>query len=92
MKKSLLTKYKIQVTKQDIKNGVPGQACKCPISLAISRASGMKKVFVEGPSIPLHNYRYFGSKPDQIEQFIERFDEGDKVRPFNFELELTEVW
>lgn len=90
--KPLLTKYKIKVTKTDIKRGKPGVPCACPISLAISRATGMKRVYVSDPSIPLHNYCYFGNKPEQIEDFIEKFDEGDKVRPFSFELELSEVW
>lgn len=76
----------IEVTAEDIKNGVPEKACSCPIALAIDRAIpgaraevfGME-AFICGVPVCL---------PVICKLFVELFDSGGPVYPFTFSLDL----
>lgn len=82
---------KIEVTKEDIKNGKRLECDLCPIALAIKRSdANIESVFVT----PRHAYitrRSEGEKnfrlPDQATIFVLQFDQASAVEPFEFELQ-----
>ena len=88
----------IEVTVDDIKNGIPGDECACPIALAIMRAfPNAYLVSVNGDSIMVHyslqddneDYNQYDS-PASVDSFISKFDNEEfrsEVKPFEFELE-----
>lgn len=74
---------KIEVTQEDIRNGKCKSFWGCPIALALARA-GFKDVIVSAA--------YACSKdktldfPVEALHFINRFDRGETVKPFTFEI------
>lgn len=80
---------KIQITQQDIVNGIPEKEDKCPIALALLR-QGYKHVEVYDDYISCQNtnldIEYFHT-PFEAAEFISKFDEGKEVNPFEFEAE-----
>jgi hypothetical protein len=76
----------IQVTQEDIDLGVKCSCSKCPVARAIHRetsefvAAGLTVVII-GKSRPVQ-------LPDEVEEFIQAFDEGQLVTPFSFELNV----
>jgi hypothetical protein len=82
---------KIDVTSDDIAKGEREQPCRCPIALALTRAHPGQWVLGE------HTADFYFddadgtiSLPNEARDFIKRFDNGDPVEPFSFELELDE--
>lgn len=79
---------KIEVMKEDIDSGIPDNTCECPIALAIKRQTGNDVVvdFEYGFGAIAHvgNDSYF--LPKSCERFIRKFDVGDIVKPFFFDL------
>lgn len=77
---------KIQVTQQEIDNGTRQKASCCPVALAVSLAT-QRDARVTADTIR------FGWKvyitPEPAASFIEAFDAGEPVSPFEFELELA---
>jgi hypothetical protein len=80
----------IQVTQQDIDRGKRGDDCWCPVALAINRWSGRNSsVDVDTVVIGIDTA---DGKPDEfltppkIAEFIRRFDNGEPVEPFEFDL------
>lgn len=75
---------KVNVTKEDIGKGDPGLTATCPIALAIKKAINNKnaQVHVESPSIQVGNLFYIATK--KAEKFMNRFDDGQKVKPTKF--------
>lgn len=71
----------VEVTEKDIEYGQPGGNRTCPIALAASRA-GLPYPMVE------RNVLLWGGKaqklPARAINFIERFDLGIPVSPFDF--------
>lgn len=71
---------KIKVTKQDIKNGEPGQCNTCAISQALKRTFKVDKAYteVDGGDIILtvneKKYSVDYKDQDDVLMFIERFD------------------
>lgn len=87
----------INVTKNRIKTGTRKACKKCPIALAIT-ARLKKKYFavVQPMSIRIRDRRDFSEcswvhseyTPAVALGFIEKFDNGKKVKPFRFSLEI----
>jgi hypothetical protein len=85
-------KLKIEVTAEDIQNGMPGWCGKCPVALAVRRALGgfvKREVASVGVS---YAAVYVDSRihmlPSDARMFVQNFDEGEPVEPFDFEIEV----
>ena len=75
-------RYKIQVTKEDIKNGIRNDTCSCPIALACKKALKTNEIDVGETKLYVQNCRY--NIPKKVQNFISCFDTGKKVKPFSF--------
>lgn len=85
-------KKKIEVTQEDIKNGIRESANTCPIALAVTRAYG-GRVLVNSGVIIWDNGTgrpQIFSFPENVRQFIINFDKGLQVKPFEFEIEFQQ--
>ena len=79
----------IKVTKEDIANGCPESTNNCPIARAILRQVKTDWVSV-GYCIKVvdQDAQHLKYKcPRSAKRFINRFDNGEPVKPFNFYLE-----
>lgn len=74
---------KIQVTEDDIRFGERGECTDCPVARAISRAT-KREAYVDSYDICSGSYDWF--TPEAVRTFIARFDSGQPVEPFTFEL------
>lgn len=79
----------IQVTIEDIKNGVRAITRECPVARAMSRALDREirtdsRVWVVGDE-PWFSGRYL---PHEVTRRIEQFDCGMGMRPFSFKVRL----
>jgi len=82
-----MKKIIIKVTKEDITKGVEKGTTTCPIALAVKRISPFVLRYVLGIDIwDTEGNRY--SMPLKAQNFIINFDAGEKVKPFNFKLEI----
>lgn len=86
--------YLIQVTADDIREGVREDCCKCPVALAIYRA-GIVLVGVRNDEIEVVVGETYLNLPlpEPARDFIANFDESRpdyrrEPEPFNFEIEL----
>ena len=79
---------KINVTREDIRNGKPGKPTECMVALALKRELGIRyasvgyneaKILIDGQYIKL----YFSKK---VEKKIRFWDGFHFVLPFSFEL------
>jgi|SRR5215831_9632533 len=80
----------IDVTREDIENGIPRVGKCCPVSLAICRALKIKSewgyVYTdERGIISFYSYMPIMEFNDEIflQYFVDAFDNGDFVRPFS---------
>lgn len=74
---------KIEVKAIDIKKGMKEDCKYCPVARAIKRRYPKARgVFVRGYIVEWRDYCY--ALPLKVQNFIERFDDGLKVRPFSF--------
>jgi len=79
--------YTIEVTAEDIANGIPMEPCKCPISLAATRSIG----YPCAVAVDYIRKRYgddHAALPKEAADFVLRFDSGRPVAPFQFEVTL----
>ncbi len=86
----------IEVTSEDIENGVPGDACRCPIALAVERQIGCTVQSVGQGKIYLRRHSSFGvnysvegyNLPAKAARFVQWFDTAligrYLVKPFKF--------
>lgn len=79
-RKVMPKKIKITVTKQDIKNGVPGDGENCPIALAFKRVLGDSPNINNCNDMTVHDFfdtlhYYLG--PEKVTKFINQFDETE---------------
>lgn len=77
----------INVTQKDIDNGIKTDCRNCPVVLAIKRTLGIDYGLVDGFSF----INYFGRcypLPANVRAFVDGFDGGYDVTPFEFELDL----
>ena len=82
-------KIKISVTQEDIDNGWRRSCNCCPIALATRRVSGWKAPCV-GNSLLWDDgdpHSYMLELPMVALDFINRYDVGDAVTPFEFEID-----
>lgn len=85
----------VEVTDDDIRDGVKDMCRYCPIALAIRRKHFDARVEVYPstarfwPSGNRSGDSMFGDLPDEAMSFIEQFDKGKSVSPFTFKLNLT---
>ena len=68
---------KIKVTKEHIEKGKKGSAFFCPIALVFKSKNRVtyNSMYIEKEFYPL---------PKKAQTFIQRFDAGKKVKPFQF--------
>ena len=89
----IMKKIKIDVTEADIKNGIRFLSKKCPVALAVKRIL-KKPVQVWGDTYNLVIQKGKENEirlPGKVDTFVERFDKGEKVKPFSFFLPVAEV-
>ena len=84
---------KIKVTQHDIDYGVRGEYQLCPIARAVKhKINGEVMVYGDDMSIfttdIIRRYRYY-KLPQKAKDFMQRFDDGKKVKPFTFEARKT---
>lgn len=90
MKTASKKKIEFNVTATDIDNGVPLCSELCPVARAINRklrrctaavGVGAKTIYLgKFETVPM---------PDDVYEFAAAFDEGKKVKPFRFTLEVS---
>lgn len=81
---------RIDVTQEDIVKGAPEDCGRCPIALAIRRATGWERVNVDYTTVQpdRDNLQDLIDLPAEAVEFISLFDKGQcAVAPFSFELE-----
>ena len=78
---------KIRVTEEHIRKGLPTDCEFCPVAIAVAEAYGVNhdQVSVDDDSIWVLGEGTAPS-PKEVLAFIEAFDEGYAVGPFEFEL------
>jgi hypothetical protein len=78
----------VNVDQWCIDNGFPICAGECPVALALARATG-HDAQVTGSEAFVYNPKMVAYKLPRIaEDFVIRFDSGQQVEPFTFELEV----
>ncbi len=82
---------KIKLTQSHIDAGVKGDCGSCPVALAVMEATGAKEAGVAGGSMWIEGYRLITSTPAAIRDFIDAFDAGRPVEPFEFDIELERI-
>lgn len=86
-------KIKVEVTQEDINNGVRQDSEKCPIACALKRL--VKNPEVEDAiEFDLNEIRYIAYLTHEAATFINHFDERGliAVAPFSFEIEAEEKY
>ena len=81
----------VEVNEEHIANGTPESSESCAVALAIFERTG-KRVFVCDDEIRWYRGPRFlraVEPPLCVKDWIKRFDAGEKVEPFGFELDET---
>jgi hypothetical protein len=85
---------KVEVLDIDIEGGMKRNPHKCPVARAVARTVrnsflGVSSVHVTRRFISFENVneRWKFKTPAAVVIFIERFDQGDEVDPFEFEIQ-----
>ena len=78
---------RVQVTQDHIDNGCRGLMGSCPIALAVRELTGANNVLVLDCGV-IADGRDSGI-PREAREFVRRFDNGEKVQPFDFEIDLV---
>jgi hypothetical protein len=78
----------IQVTQDDIDDGIRGSYCDCPIALAIKRQFPGKEIIVSKYILGIGGVNTW-NVPKPVYNFIDRFDNGNPVEPIVFEIDET---
>lgn len=81
---------KIKVTQEDIEKGERTNACRCPISRALTRMGFNNSVATHHLNIfPKGRIMKTIILPKEAKEFIRKFDNYMAVKPFEFELEIN---
>lgn len=85
---------KIKVTEKHIGEGLAGNAKHCPIALAgLEAIEGATRVRVGFSTMNVQikgsDRQKFLDLPYEAKTFVRRFDNGDPVKPFEFEIEVA---
>lgn len=75
---------KIKVTQDDIDCGVRKVKSACPVALATKLHFSNADVIVDYDTLFI-GYEWF-TLPEEAKDFINNFDNGDEVEPFEFEV------
>jgi hypothetical protein len=81
-------KKEIKVTQKDIDAGTPTTE-GCPIALALIRELQMEEdeeISVDGNIITVSQLSFY--TPEKAADFVKRFDNEEKVKPFKFVIKL----
>jgi hypothetical protein len=83
--------YDVDVTLEDIRNGIKGDCGRCPVALALSRVIPEDHLAGVGATEwTVYDAAYravaSGTLPDAVCDFIASFDAGDHVMPFSVRL------
>jgi hypothetical protein len=78
---------RVQETQDHIDRGRPGKMCDCPIALAVKELTGSESVIVTWCGITTADQNC--DIPIAAKNFIKLFDLGEKVQPFDFEIDLV---
>lgn len=85
-------KLHIEVTPEDIEDGMPGFGSSCPVALALRRSldayasyDGAESSVGEGALYVCHRPHPL---PPLVQDFVRRFDAGRSVEPLSFDVEL----
>jgi hypothetical protein len=90
-------KHKIEVTQDDINNGIRNDCDRCPVALAISRALPACRVSVYPDEVEIVRQPGVISQhepPSEVTTFVNRFDNPSNIAvisPFSFEMDFGEV-
>ncbi len=83
---------KVRVTATDIRKGEPEKQDWCPVALAIGRATGLQpSVYADFVALHFEDGYYNADLPQNVQEFIARFDRGHTVKPFRFTLDLGKM-
>ena len=84
---------KVQVTRTEIETGVAGNPLKCPVALALNRATGSQQPG-DTWAIGLNDGEFYGHPvtrkvnfDDGVQDWIERFDIEAGVEPVEIEMD-----
>jgi len=83
---------KIHVTEKHIKKGVISDPWNCPIAIAIQKATGIEPTvtsewyILDSVKFPVPKKVSKLPMPKKVSKFIDDFDQGKPVKPFNFVL------
>ena len=84
---------KIKVGRKHIANGIKEDAEYCPIALAMQGA-GLKLVDVQPENATYYRDSYYHNVPLPVEAkiFVNEFDSGKNVMPFEFVINEAKGW
>lgn len=79
----------VEVTQEDINRGVPSDADRCPVALALKRRfpKSAPDLHVENNLViyaPEGDTKRFQVPPEEVQRFTMKFDEGKPVEPLTF--------
>lgn len=77
---------RVDVTAEDIANGVRIDCAKCPVARAARYATGRNDVEASQGGISIGEMIF--AAPHRVAEFISYFDRGSRVYPFAFDLTL----
>jgi hypothetical protein len=78
----------VSVTAADIDNGIRGDCWKCPIALALWRATGEKCLVGRTHVWPLGDKDRRTPMPEAAVDWIRKFDRAEFPKPMEFELTI----
>ena len=78
----------VTVTEKHIKEGKPYDKCECPVSLALKDLGYTPVVDVKAAYIKKGEDEFVAPLRAEARDFVARFDRGQEVFPFSFELEV----
>lgn len=84
-------KITIDVTQDDINKGIKENCRFCPVALAVQRTFNDPEMDVFSPCIKNCEEDRVAS-PSSVCDFIDRYDNGESVQPFSFEIDVPETW
>ncbi len=87
-----MTALKVQVTQEHIDLGTRSDSLTCPIALALKTlgytAPIVNSLFITlDPTAPFNSLLWLSQK---VVDWLEKFDDGKKVPPFEFELSIPD--
>lgn len=86
---------KISVTQDDIDKGIRLLSDSCPVAIAMNRCGFVRSAAYKTYLIWNHRGTFSGwngmATPLLVKEFITKFDEGQAVSPFEFDLDERET-